>query len=118
MGFCRAGPQSLTIMPMGSLHLRAGLCAALLVLGVVACDKSAEAQLGYMQKYRMPFFATVWDRSRSGSLKQALCGGKGIPSLTLVDSGGEILARSYVDGAYQGCDGVLDAAKRLVPAQR
>ena len=30
-------------MPMGSLHLRAGLCAALLVLGVVACDKSAEA---------------------------------------------------------------------------
>ena len=28
---------------MGSLHLRAGLCAALLVLGVVACDKSAEA---------------------------------------------------------------------------
>ncbi|MCP3905861.1 MAG: redoxin family protein [Planctomycetes bacterium] len=85
---------------------------------LVSSDKSAEKQLGYMQKYRMPFYATVWDPSRNGSLKQALCGGKGIPSLTLVDSQGEILARTYLNGAYQGVDGVLEAAARIVPARR
>ncbi|MHC5113081.1 MAG: thioredoxin-like domain-containing protein [Planctomycetota bacterium] len=85
---------------------------------LVSSDKDANKQRQYMQQSRMPFFATVWNPQQNGALKRSLCGGRGIPSLTLVDANGEILARSYVDGQYRGVDSVLQAAVQAVPARR
>ncbi len=77
----------------------------------VSSDRSEEDMEEYIEEYKMPWPALNFG-SKKKSSEITKYSSKGIPCLVLVDSNGEILADSYVDGKYVGPIKVMNILKK------
>ena len=79
----------------------------------VSSDRSEKDMAGYMKEADMPWLALDFDKKKKSKDLTKFAGG-GIPCLVLVDSDGNVLADSYVNGKYVGPTTVMnDLEKRL-----
>lgn len=66
----------------------------------VSSDRTQEAQMEYLKKYKMPFYTIPFDAKGNKSVKSAYAG-SGIPNLVILDDQGNALKGSYeTDGKY------------------
>ncbi len=66
----------------------------------VSSDRSKEAQMEYLKKYKMPFYTIPFGSPGNRNVKSAYAGG-GIPNLVVLDDDGNALMGSYeTDGKY------------------
>jgi nucleoredoxin len=79
----------------------------------VSSDRSEKDMAGYMKESDMPWLALDFDQKKKSKNLTKFAGG-GIPCLVLVDSDGNVLSDSYVNGKYVGPTTVMnDLEKRL-----
>lgn len=79
----------------------------------VSSDRSEKDMAGYMEEAEMPWLALDFDKKKT-SKELTKYAGNGIPCLVLVDSDGNVLSDSYVNGKYVGPTTVMnDLQKRL-----
>jgi nucleoredoxin len=79
----------------------------------VSSDRSEKDMAGYMKEADMPWLALGFDKKKTSKALTKFAG-DGIPCLVLVDSDGNVLSDSYVNGKYVGPTTVMnDLEERL-----
>jgi len=81
----------------------------------VSSDRSEDDMAAYMKEDQMEWPALAFDKKRSNRTLTKYAG-SGIPCLVLVDSSGQVLSDSYVDGNYVGPRKVLEDIESTLKA--